>query len=208
LRWSATRAAQFGHPAVLGAVGLAAGVDNGIVLVHGKQAFAAPARAEHHEGIGCRRRPEPFVGHVAFGDLGGAAGEGAQLARGHRGHVAGIDLLADQRLGHQRQARPHLAQGIGCLGLLDGIAQRNGILGPLAEEIAGGHRPDDVASRIGGRQMAIAAPRHAADGPVEEGIGGHRLERPRGRLAGCALQAAGRIGVNDPQQVALGDDAP
>ena len=79
--------AEFGKPAILGTIGIAALEDESIVLIHGKQAFAAARGAEHKQGIRYGRIALARFAHAPLGDLPRAARQRAKFARNDRRHV-------------------------------------------------------------------------------------------------------------------------
>ena len=132
------------EPAILGAAGCTFREDQGIVLVRGEQAFAAPRRSEHDQRIGLRGRALPIRLHLPFGEHRHATSHRAKLTGDDRGDVAAAEPFGEQAGGHRLNPGPgpcELGRG---LGVADVVAEQQGTLRAQAQRSRADSAPTTV----------------------------------------------------------------
>src|SRR6185295_12781792 len=93
-------------PLILCAAGCAVRKDQGIVLIHGKQALLPTGRTEHRDGVGTRWLAAFFRPHPLFGEGYRSLAQRTQPARDQRSNVATGKLLRHEARGNLRELRP------------------------------------------------------------------------------------------------------
>ena len=158
------------EPAILVAVRLALFENDGIVLVHRQQAFAASGGSEHDQGIAARGGAFATLPHDPLGDHGGLPGERAEFAGNHFRNVAAGQPFRQQRLRNPRQLGPGHRQGVRVRRIVDLVAERYGLPGAQPQQVPRGHRADHAAGFVDDAEMAGLETVHAADGAIDESI--------------------------------------
>ena len=195
------------EPPVLGSARSAGLVNDGVVLVHGEQAFPASARAENQDGERHGRRSEPFGLHVAFGQCASAPRERAKLARDHRRDDARIDFVRSEPADDPRQVRPHLAEIGRRFRMVDFSRKEHRVARALLQQVAGADSPDEAAVIRHDAEMPEAADRHQRVRAVEKFGSGDGHQRPRGEPVHRFVQRGGAQRIDGPRDVPLGQDA-
>ena len=199
-------AAQLFEPAVR-IVRRTVRIDQRIVLIHGEQALAAPARAEYEQGVGRRRLAQAVVRHFRLRKLAGPFGQRPQFAGDQGRDVSRVDLLEDQGAGNRGQLRPHPAEFETRSGGFDAFAECDGVAGPLAQQVAGAQRAAQHSVFPQHAEMADASARHFGNRPVDELIPVNRYQRALAEAADRRFQGRGSVAVDRAQDVAFGNDA-
>ena len=200
-----------GAPAELGIPGIVAfgtGMNQGIVLIGGKQAFAAPGRTQHQESPGGGRLSLSLLVHGLFRQASRPRGNIAQRVADDLGDLRRAQAFRQQPAGHDRQPAIGPRQGIGIAGRGDILAQRQGGTGPLAQQRAGHDDADrPAAAALHHAEVTDAPAVHARDRNMQEVLRCHRDHRVRQQTAHGARQGRSTIGCDRPQHVMLGHDA-
>ena len=194
-------------PAILRAVRLAALEDHGIVLVHRQQAFAAPCRSEHDHGIAAWRVALAALSHDPLGNHGGLPGQRAEFAGNHFRNVAAGQPFRQQGFRDPRQLGPGNRQGVRVRRIVDLVAERDGLSGAQAKQVARGQGADHAAGLVDDGKVAGLETVHAADRAVDESVGRNRGERPAHDLPDRQIERGGTMPRDRAQQVALRDNA-
>ena len=200
-------AAKRSEPAILRAVGGTVREHDGIVLIHREQAFPATRRAEDGDRVRTRRRAPPLFAHAPLGEHGGLLRQRAELARDHRRDVAPGQFLGQQGRRDLRQPGPGGAERVHILGLVDAVAERDGLRRAQPQQVARRQGPDHTPDLVDHAEMADLEPVHAPDGAIDEGVGGNGRERLTHELSGRHIEGGRPMLRECAQEVALGDDA-
>ena len=195
------------EPAILAAIRIAAFEYQGIVLVHGQQAFAAAGRSKNDHGVTAWRIALAPLPHDPLRDHRGLPGECAEFSGNHFRNVPAGEVLRPQRIRNLRQLRPRQRQRLRIRRLVDLVAERYRLACAQTKQVARRQGTDHAAGFVDNAEVTGLEAIHAADGAIDEGIRRDRSERLAHDLSDRRVER-GRAGPCDrTQQIALGHDA-